>query len=268
MGYSASEFNRMARDASSGQWYGWNTADAEEVIIYRALLVGGPPHGTKPVSHLSTLLPAMAEMPSVDCDEYVVKGVTLAEVPSGTTLRNQVGDEVTVGENTYIADVVVQAVSDNSFWFDEEDNEAKLRGLLANWGGGYSPVVTLLAIDMQDNASGPSLTAMEFWKQQPNLFYHKSGQELSKQAFYQENVQRGTLKSGFSEGLSDIPGGLAPFQWSAQQPGREDESLPMPVPQPPGPGQKPPATKASSQGMLVMAATAVLGYVLYRRWSK
>jgi hypothetical protein len=272
MGYSGTELNQLAKAAPySVKVAGFN---AGEVWIYRVLLSGGPPHGTRAVSHLSAVVPAMAEMPSVDCDEYVVRGVTLLEVPPGATLLDQGNDERITSENAYVADVVIESLGTNNFWFDRGDNESKLRSILSNWGGGYSPSVTLLALTRATERSGwdsvPAVlkTAAGFWKQQPPLYYVKEGQKPSPQSFYQQNVGTGTLGVGFSEGISDMPGRLIPFQWSTQQSKDGEEPLPLPVPQPPGPGQKPPATKASSQGMLVMAATAVLGYVLYRRWAK
>jgi hypothetical protein len=274
--YTTSEVNALADDTPWTLSWIQNVAGAGSAYILRFLLVGGPPHGTSPVAHLA-LLKALAVAPSVDFEEYDVLGACMIEVPEGAVLLAQNGDKHVTGQSSYVADVVFRMRARNAFWPDEGEREQALRAALSGWGGGYTPQATQLAISAPDPNTRIT-AAIEFWKQQPPLFYVREGQEPEPQMTYSSQVNTGTLGVGFSTGLADYPGRCVPLKWSSQlvtpQPGGGGGAQIPVITPPPGttqpgqPGAAKPAGKLSQgEALAVFGACGVAGYLLYKRFA-
>lgn len=269
MQYTETELNSLV-DTQGSALTSFVGVEKGSVFVYRFLLFGGPPHTTPPSSLLSSI-PALASVPSVDVDEYQALGVTLQPVSAGAVIRSTYRDPSTADGSSYIADVVGVATAGNNFWFDENDLEARARKVMSGWAGGYSPGAVLLTVlgSGAKRATPQQLAALEFWRAQPPLFAVHDG-DVTKLSTYTENVGRGTLGVGFSQGLSDFPSRLVPYQWSTgvTQPQSPVPPVP-PVQAPPQPSSVVPQISqkgSKAQNLLLMGAGAVAGYVLFRRF--
>ena len=268
MDYTATQINRLAEEASYGEYWSVNIA-ANNLIVYRFLLIGGAPHDAPVASHLA-VLPKIAAVGGVDVEEYYVLGITLQPVESGQVLKDQWNNEVTTTERSWVCDVVIRSPWYGMVWIDSDDQEAAMRNALATWAGGYAPIVKMLAWqrDTQPSAGSQTTGALQFWGTQPPLFYGVQGSDPVRQKAYDPNA--GTLGVGFSQGLSDYPGELVPLKWSTSvvQPGPTPTG-PTPIgPSPVEPGTTQPggasSPSSSNQNWLVMAACAAAGYFVYR----
>lgn len=266
MDYTPTQINRLADEAPwTGVTVGALRFSQGEIFVYRFALIGGAPHDTPQGQHI-TVLGAMAAVPGVDSSQYEVLGVTLLPIPSGIVLTPQTGDDVTSSDRSWICDVVVRIRVGEFFYLDADDLTAAVAAGLASWAGGYAPNAYLLAAIGTRAAEGQTYSALEVWGTQTPLLFGANGKEPQKLNEYEVRVKSGSFGMGLAYGLSDYPAELVPMKWST--------SLVTPQPQPIGPNPvgpgtpKAPGEQASGQqNLLIMAACAAAGYLVYRKFA-
>lgn len=267
--YTDTEINRLAKETENWRWWSLDVSlsfDKGTIVLYRFLLIGGPPPTSK-ASTLVSVVPAMAKVITLDCDEAYLLGVTLQPCASGQELIDTKGEKFNAPDGSYLCDVIFKSLSSNYFKFFENETEDAARAALASWGGGYATSVKMLGFLLSHKAKPDSLGALEFWGQQPPLFYARAGQDPTPQRNYTDGVRQGSVGIGFGEGLSDFPGTIVPFKWGTGM----VQPDPDPIgPDPIGPNDVSPnvpsGSAASTQNMLLMGAGVVVGYLGFRRW--